>query len=95
MDHHWEKIGWMVPEISQRPSNYFRRQGWVTFDPDDADVPYVAEEIGADKLLFASDFPHYDAIFPGAVSAVRAQSGISDEVKAMILGGNAARLLRL
>jgi predicted TIM-barrel fold metal-dependent hydrolase len=55
----------------------------------------VVGVVGADKIMFASDFPHYDAIFPGSVAAVRDRSDLSDQAKRLILGENAARLLGL
>jgi predicted TIM-barrel fold metal-dependent hydrolase len=55
----------------------------------------VAAAIGADKLLFASDFPHYDAVFPGAVAAIRDRESLTSEAKRLILGEIAARLLGL
>lgn len=74
---------------------YFRRQCYISLDPDEQRLPHIVEAIGADKILFASDFPHYDAIFPGAVAAVSARTDLSGDAKRLILGGNAARLLGL
>jgi predicted TIM-barrel fold metal-dependent hydrolase len=95
IDHHYGQLGWMVPEITMKPSEYFRRQCYISFDPDEEDLGHVVNEIGAEKLLFASDFPHFDAIFPGAVAAVRDRSDLGEEAKRLILGGNALRLLGL
>lgn len=95
MDGHYEQIGWMVPEIKQKPSQYFHRQCYISLDPDEHDLPHVVDVVGADKIMFASDFPHYDAIFPGSVAAVRDRGDLSDEAKRLILGENAARLLGL
>jgi predicted TIM-barrel fold metal-dependent hydrolase len=95
MDGHHEQIGWMVPEITRKPSEYFHRQCYISLDPDEHDVPHVVDVVGADKIVFASDFPHYDAIFPGAVAAVRDRNDLGDEAKRLILGENAMRLLGL
>jgi predicted TIM-barrel fold metal-dependent hydrolase len=95
LDNHYEQIGWMVPEITRKPSEYFQRQCLISLDPDELDLPHVVEAIGANRIVFASDFPHYDAIFPGAVAAVRDRPDLSDEAKRLILGGNAARILGL
>src|SRR6266404_9690169 len=54
-------------------------------------VPYVIERIGADKILFASDYPHWDGMFPHVVSTIRGRKDISDDAKAKILGENAKR----
>jgi uncharacterized protein len=83
----------MVPEITRKPSEYFQRQCFISLDPDERDVAHVADAVGSDKIVFASDFPHYDAIFPGAVAAVRDRQDLSEETKRLILGENASRLL--
>jgi predicted TIM-barrel fold metal-dependent hydrolase len=93
MDEHYETLGWMVPEITMLPSKYFSRQCYISTEPGDSHVAGVAELIGADRILFASDFPHYDAVFPGAVQAFVANCGLDSDGRRAILSGNAARLL--
>ena len=39
----------------------------VSFDPDEVALPFTAEHLGADKILWASDYPHPDAKIPGVV----------------------------
>ena len=46
---------------SLRPSEYFQRQCWISMDPDDTTAPWIASQLGADKILWASDYPHDDA----------------------------------
>ena len=50
-------------------------------------------ERNADKIIFGSDWPALTNI-KGNIAAIRSLS-LSEESKAKILGGNAARLLRL
>ena len=49
------------------PSEYFRRQCWISFDPDEAMLAFTAQSelCGADRIIWASDYPHPDAKFPG------------------------------
>jgi len=49
------------------------------------------ERIGKDKILFASDYPHWDGMFPYAVSTIRERKDISDTDKEHILRKNAQR----
>ena len=67
--------GWC--QITMLPSAYFRRQCYVSTEPEDPHVAVVADFIGSDRILFASDFPHYDAVFPGAVQTFVAKSRIA------------------
>ena len=39
----------------------------VSFDPDEVALAFTAEQLGADKILWASDYPHPDAKIPGVV----------------------------
>jgi len=55
-------------------------------------LPYVIERIGEDKIVFGSDYPHWDSIFPRVVSTIRGRKDISESVKENILGSNPARL---
>jgi predicted TIM-barrel fold metal-dependent hydrolase len=93
IDEHYESLGWMVPEITMPPSRYFHRQCFISTEPGDPHVRSVVKDLGHDRILFASDFPHYDAVFPGAVQAFVEQSGLEDETLTAILGRNIARLV--
>ncbi|HEU4536326.1 MAG TPA: amidohydrolase family protein [Polyangiaceae bacterium] len=42
------------------PSAYFRRQCWIAFEPDEALLRPAVEAIGADRVVFGTDFPHVD-----------------------------------
>jgi predicted TIM-barrel fold metal-dependent hydrolase len=78
------------------PSEYFRRQCWISFEPDDPTLPRLADLIGPDRILWASDFPHSDAIYPGAGKAIRnLVAPLPVDQRAMIAGGNAIEAYRL
>lgn len=53
--------------LSLAPSEYFARQCVISSDPEDTLVGATASLIGAERVLWASDFPHPDAPFPDAV----------------------------
>jgi len=44
-------------------------------------------------VVWASDYPHWDARFPGAVKPVLDHPGLSDADKHAVLSTNAERLL--
>jgi predicted TIM-barrel fold metal-dependent hydrolase len=70
LDEHRE---WMRADecagLSLAPSEYFDRQCVISCDPDDALAAWVATQVGADHMIWASDFPHPDAQYPDAVDA--------------------------
>ena len=47
-------------------SEYFARQCVISSEADDDLVADVVGAVGADHVMWASDFPHPDAVFPGA-----------------------------
>ncbi|WCO65905.1 amidohydrolase family protein [Iamia majanohamensis] len=98
LDHHFEIYGWDVPWLEMAPSAYFRRQCWISFDVDESTLAFTARSplVGADRILWASDFPHPDAKHPGT-TAMLAES-IAELPRAdqeRIAGRNAADLYGL
>ena len=60
LDEHWERQHeTMSPETQMLPSEYFRRQCYVSVDADEAPVKYVIDYMGcSDNIVFSTDFPH-------------------------------------
>jgi predicted TIM-barrel fold metal-dependent hydrolase len=63
---------------------------WLTFEPGEPGIEAAADAGWRGNLCFASDYPHLDATFPGAVEAVR-KVGLPAPLEAAVLGGNALR----
>src|SRR5213593_132127 len=76
LDHHYEIFRWDVPWMKLKPSEYFRRQCWISFDPDESTLAFSARSplVGAERIIWASDYPHPDAKFPGVVEELRADA---------------------
>lgn len=53
--------------LSLAPSEYFARQCVISSDPEDKLAGWAVSRVGADRVLWASDFPHPDAAYPDAV----------------------------
>ncbi len=53
--------------LSLSPSEYFARQCVISSDPEDTLASFVIDRVGADHVMWASDFPHPDAAFPDAL----------------------------
>ena len=95
MDEHYEILPFQVPWLKMKPSDYFRRQCFTSFEADETRLGDVIESIGADRVLFASDYPHWDATFPGVTKMILDRKDMNAETKRKVMGENAARLLRL
>ena len=46
-----------------RPSEYFKRQGYITFGDDPIGLHNI-EFTGADSMMWGSDYPHDEGTFP-------------------------------
>jgi predicted TIM-barrel fold metal-dependent hydrolase len=96
LDGHVETWGTLLPAVRMKPSDYFRRQCVVSTDPEEPSVDAVVREVGPAQVVWASDYPHPDSHFPGAVSQTLATlATYPAETQAAILAGNAARLYGL
>jgi predicted TIM-barrel fold metal-dependent hydrolase len=90
MDEHYELEGDIyMPELTMPPSEYFKRQCYVSVEPDESPVRHMIEDFGADQLVFSTDYPHGDSRYPDAVSSFL-ELPLSDEVKRKILWENCA-----
>ncbi len=96
MDEHWETWRALLPHVSRPPSEIFRGQCVVSMDPGEAAVEAVVRHAGAECVVWASDYPHPDATFPGAVRKTLGVLGPVDvAARRKILAENAARLYGL
>jgi predicted TIM-barrel fold metal-dependent hydrolase len=78
------------------PSEVFVRQCWVSFDPDEVALAFTAGHLGADRVLWASDYPHPDAKISGIVEELRhATAALTEEDRALVTGTNAASFYAL
>jgi uncharacterized protein len=95
-DHHLEVFGSRYQ--TSPPSELFKRQCYISFDPDEEALAYTANSkyVGADRIVWASDYPHPDAKIPGIVRELEeATESLADDQRRLIFGENAARLYQL
>jgi predicted TIM-barrel fold metal-dependent hydrolase len=87
---------WAFPKLPMLPSEYYRRQGFSSFQEDRAGLALAEEYDLVDNFLWANDYPHHEGSWPHSAEAIERQMAhLSDESRAKILGENAARLFRL
>jgi hypothetical protein len=65
MDAQWKKLQQELPHLKRLPSEYMRSNVWFSTQPIEEPEPrsQLAETfdwIGWDRILFASDYPHWD-----------------------------------
>jgi predicted TIM-barrel fold metal-dependent hydrolase len=96
LDEHYELMPDQAVHIDRKPSEYFLDgRAWVACEPDEQMLGYVVERYGAERILYASDYYHWDCAFPDSVRLIAERSDLGDAAKHRILGANAAELYGL
>ncbi len=93
-DSKFKKIGYKT-DLKQLPSEYFARQCWISFDPDESTIPYIVQKHGAEKFMWASDFPHWDGSLEALTETREAIASLSLQEQHLVLGGTVGQLYRL
>ncbi len=96
LDKHWKRMRDEVPHLRRAPSEYMREHIWVTTQPmEEPDKPAQLIElmnaVGFDRILFSSDYPHWDFDDP----FVAVPAGLAEAARRQIYAGNAKALYRL
>jgi uncharacterized protein len=52
--------GEVAENVRMKPSEYFRRQCFIGVEPEEPGIAEVVRLLGADNLLFGTDYPHAD-----------------------------------
>lgn len=91
---HERELDAYMPELTKSPIELFKRQCWVSVEPDEEPAKYAIDFVGSDQLVFSTDYPHGDSRYPEAVNAFF-ELGISDEDKRKILWDNCARFYKV
>jgi predicted TIM-barrel fold metal-dependent hydrolase len=80
-------------DLSLRPSEYFARQCYIGASFMPAHEGKDRHEIGLDRLMWGSDYPHLEGTWPNTMDSLRETFGTypEDETRAL-LGANAAEV---
>ncbi len=94
MDFEWEDrftdLG-----LKMKPSDYWRRQCKATFQYDRVGAKLI-DDMGAESLMWGSDYPHGDGVWPHSDQYIKEQfKDVSPEVTRMITCTNAAKFYGL
>jgi hypothetical protein len=90
LDAHWAKMRNETPHVKMKPSEYMHRNVWFSTQP--VEEPERAEDfrrictwIGWNRLLYASDYPHWDFDDPLRAFPIR----LSEAERRMVFHDNA------
>ncbi len=81
----------VAANVKRKPSEYFKRQCFVAIEPDEPCLPALVAHLGADNLLFGTDFPHLDHDDDIVDKALGLTRSLPDDVVRKILWDNPAR----
>lgn len=85
----------LLDPIEQRPTDYWRQNCSATFQADALGLAHL-EILGADRVMWAADYPHSEGTFG---FSRRAQKAVLDQVghenAKLVLGDNAKRIFRI
>jgi uncharacterized protein len=85
-----------LDHLSLSPLEYFRRQLFACYWFEKDDVGHTVELLGADNILFETDFPHPTCLYPDSmVSAAPGLAALPVEARRKVLHDNAAALYRI
>jgi predicted TIM-barrel fold metal-dependent hydrolase len=95
MDHHMKEWGHASIRLKLKPSEYFRRQCYVSADGEEEMIPEVISRLGDENICFSTDYPHPDHPFQGVVAELAGRTDIADASKKKILADNVIRAFKL
>jgi predicted TIM-barrel fold metal-dependent hydrolase len=85
-----------MERLSMKPSEYFRRQVYACFWFEQRDLPHLIDTVGADRVMFETDFPHPTCLYPDPTGAAApGLAELSPEVRYQVMCGNAAKVYKL
>ena len=92
MDEHFENPRYHAKEHIQKPPSEYLHSGRIFFgcEGDEKSLGRVVQEIGEEKLMYSSDYPHADRS-EGTVNVLKARCDLSSSAKQRILEDNARR----
>ena len=96
LDKTWQRMQDETPYLTKSPSDYIRSNMWVSTQPMEEPPQrqffhQLLEQMDMnDRLLFATDYPHWDFDAPNRAIPVK----LDKDVERQIMGGNALNLYR-
>ena len=87
-----EKRGDFELDLSGKPSEFWHEHGHSTYQDEQA-VATVLELVGEDRVIWGSDYPHPDSVWPESQAVIeRNLRDLPEEKRRKIICENAGRL---
>ena len=93
-DSKYEMFGFTTP-MKHKPSQLFKEHCYISAEADDEDIPRIASKIGANRMMWATDYPHADAHKDPLKALRKYIAPLSPEDQDWVLGRTAVELWRL
>jgi len=91
MDLEWEDQ-FKDLDLKMKPSEYWHRQCYATYQSDRVGIKLI-DDIGEDNIMWGSDFPHPDGIWPDSREYIQREMGhLPERSRRKIICDNAAKL---
>ena len=96
LDDQWKKYGGGEPiRLDALPSDYFKRQCFISTDVDEELLRVVIDDIGDNNIVMSTDYPHADGPYPNGTQTFLELPGVGLESKRKILWDNCLNLYGL
>lgn len=97
MDERYHLRGRVDATVLTKPPSEYMASGnlFVSCEAEERLLPETLRIIGEDAVVYASDFPHWDAEFPANIQHLLAREDLSETQRAKVAGLNAKRLYGL
>ena len=76
-------------------AEYFRRQCFISGDPDETAAPHIIDHVGSDNFMWATDYPHPDHPHTWVDDLTRYANKLPDNTRKKVLGGNVKEIYKL
>ena len=94
MDFEWEDRFFDLG-LKMKPSDYWKRQCKATFQYDKIGMKLI-NDMGAESLMWGSDYPHGDGVWPESEKYIKEQfADVPADITKMITCDNAAKFYNL
>jgi uncharacterized protein len=91
LDETYDKMALVAEEHHRSALAQFRDQCVISGEPADAGLALTVNTVGADRVLWASDWPHQDGAWPDPIEILRDRTDLSEADKRAVFVDGPAR----